>query len=75
MSDLSQVAKQAKAFTICTGAEFTPDHIEFQKAMDEYKRKYNRPFPGWYEVLAVLESLGYRKVPHGGPNYETSQDH
>jgi hypothetical protein len=41
--------------------DFTPDEIEFMKAMDKYKRDYRRPFPTWHEVLAVLLSLGYHK--------------
>ena len=43
------------------GSEYTPDEIEFLKAMEQYKREHRRPFPKWSEVLAVLRSLGYRK--------------
>lgn len=45
------------------GSEYTPDQIEFLKAMERYKRVRRRPFPTWHEVLEVLVSLGYRKVP------------
>lgn len=41
---------------------YTPDEIEFMKAMDQYKRDNRRPFPTWHEVLLVIISLGYRKV-------------
>lgn len=42
------------------------EQLEFIKAMDEYKRANNRPFPTWTEVLDLLLYLGYRKVaPHG----------
>lgn len=43
------------------GAEFTPDQIEFMRAMDDYKRIQRRPFPAWSEVLDVLVRLGYAK--------------
>jgi hypothetical protein len=44
------------------GAGFTADEVEFMLAMDRYKRKNDRPFPTWHEVLRVVKSLGYRKV-------------
>jgi len=34
----------------------------FLMAIDEYKRKNDRPFPTWTEVLEVIKALGYRKV-------------
>lgn len=44
------------------GCRYTADEIEFMTAMDDFKRWRNRPFPTWSEVLAVVRSLGYRKV-------------
>jgi hypothetical protein len=41
---------------------YTEDQIEFLAAIERYKRENRRPFPAWSEVLAVLVSLGYRKV-------------
>ena len=41
--------------------DYTPDEIEFMRAMDEYKRKAGRQFPTWSEVLEVLLSLGYKR--------------
>jgi hypothetical protein len=39
-----------------------PDEVfEFVSAIDEYKRRNQRPFPTWSEVLGVLKSLGYRR--------------
>ena len=32
-------------------------------AMNEYKQKSGRMFPTWSEVLEVLRSLGYEKLP------------
>lgn len=42
--------------------EYTADQLEFMNAMHAYKRTRQRMFPAWSEVLAVLQSLGYRKV-------------
>lgn len=44
------------------GHDYTDDELEFMKAMDRYKRENRRPHPTCTEVLAVMKSLGYRKV-------------
>ncbi|MHC4942439.1 MAG: hypothetical protein ACYTG7_05405 [Planctomycetota bacterium] len=36
--------------------------LEFIQAIDRYKRKTQKAFPSWTEVLDILRSLGYRKV-------------
>jgi hypothetical protein len=41
---------------------YEDDEWEFIKAMDRYKRENKRMNPTCVEVLAVLKSLGYRKV-------------
>lgn len=41
--------------------DYTPEEIEFMRAMDEYKRKSGRQFPTWSEVLEVLKALGYKR--------------
>lgn len=43
--------------------ELTLEEIEFIRAVDKYKRKYNRPFPTWTEVMAIVKELGYVKAP------------
>jgi hypothetical protein len=43
--------------------DYTPDEIEFMAALDEYKRRNGRMFPTCSEVLEVIKSLGYAKVP------------
>ncbi len=43
-------------------SDYTDEEFEFLKAMDRYKRDYHRPNPTCCEVLAVLMSLGWRKV-------------
>jgi len=47
--------------------EYTPDEIDFMRAMDHYKRANRRPFPTWSEVLEVLHALGYRRVAEATP--------
>jgi hypothetical protein len=42
--------------------DYTGDEIEFMRAMDDYKRYNQRPFPTWSEVLEVVRALGYRKT-------------
>ena len=41
--------------------ELTLDEIEFVRTIDRYKQKFNRPFPTWSEVLAIVKELGYTK--------------
>lgn len=38
------------------------EQLEFIKAIDEYKRANNVPFPTWTEILDLALYLGYRKV-------------
>lgn len=35
------------------------DEVEFINAINDYKSKFNRPFPTWSEILHVLRTLGY----------------
>ena len=35
--------------------------LEFIKAVNEYKQRYNKPFPTWSEILHILKSIGYEK--------------
>lgn len=46
---------------------YTPEELDFLRAMDEYKRLHRRPFPTWAEVLAVAWARGWRKVAEPGP--------
>lgn len=43
--------------------DYSPDEVEFMQAMDAYKRTSGRMFPTCSEVLEVLKSLGYGKLP------------
>lgn len=59
--------KQPMVCPVTCEVEYAEDDVEFMKAMDRYKRERRRPYPTWKEVLAVLHSLGYRKVEPPGP--------
>jgi len=39
----------------------TNEELEFIKAVNEYKARYNKPFPTWSEILHILKALGYEK--------------
>ena len=41
--------------------ELTLEEVEFIRAIDRYKRKFNRPFPTWSEILLIVKHLGYTK--------------
>lgn len=43
--------------------DYTPDEIEFMQALDAYKRASGRMFPTCSEILEVIRSLGYVKMP------------
>jgi len=43
--------------------DYSAAEMEFMLAMNEYKHKSGRMFPTWSEVLEVLRSLGYEKLP------------
>jgi len=43
------------------------DHLEFIKAIEEYKAEKGRPFPAWTEIFQIIHALGYRKVEEPTP--------
>lgn len=44
-----------------TAPELGGDVLEFMRAIDDFKRKNNKPFPTWSEVLQIVKDLGYVK--------------
>jgi hypothetical protein len=42
--------------------EVDPEVLEFIAAIDRFKKRHNRLFPSWSEILHVLRELGYRKA-------------
>jgi hypothetical protein len=66
------LASKAHACTEDDNSTYTPEEVEFMKAMDRYKRDNRRPFPTWSEVFNVFRSLGYHKkrITHPMPKDE-----
>ena len=55
-------AEDRKAFEErIENGELTLEEVEFIRAVDRYKRKYERPFPTYSEILLVVKQLGYTK--------------
>ena len=38
------------------------EELEFIKAVNDYKQRYNKPFPTWSEILHILKGIGYEKT-------------
>jgi len=55
--------------------QMSPEQFEFLMAIDDYKRKNDRPFPTWTEVLEVVKTLGYRKVAEPQSITEPDRQH
>lgn len=49
------------------------EQLDFLKAVDEYKRVNDRPFPTLTEVLDIVLYLGYRKVAEIGEHKMTKE--
>lgn len=56
-----KAAKKARPAGPPNPDKMSPEVIEFITAVDDYKRKNQRPFPSWSEVLEVVKKLGYKK--------------
>lgn len=48
------------------GCDYTPEQLEFLRAMDRLKR-LRGPCPSWQDVFAAVWELGYRKVAEPTP--------
>ncbi|GAH63758.1 unnamed protein product [marine sediment metagenome] len=59
--DLRRKEDQAAFQKRVEEGDLTLEEIEFVRAIDRYKQKFNRPFPTWSEVLAIVKELGYTK--------------
>lgn len=53
--------KKKKISRVPPNLEIDPEVLDFIEAIDKYKKKHNRPFPSWSEVLYVFRKLGYKK--------------
>lgn len=43
------------------GADYTPEEVEFLRAISAFKALRRRPNPTAREILAIVRALGYRK--------------
>lgn len=59
---LTAIRRWSFRHPVTSNREYTPDELEFMKALDKYKRDNRRPHPDWCEVMDVFRALGYRKV-------------
>jgi hypothetical protein len=44
------------------GSELDAEQLEFIRAIEQFKKRYQRRYPTWSEILLVLKSLGYTRV-------------
>ena len=52
--------------------EYTPDEMEFMRAIEDYKARTGDRFPTFRTVHAIAIALGYRKVAdEEGPKRDT----
>jgi hypothetical protein len=54
--------------------QMSDEQFELLMAIDEYRRKNDRPFPTWTEVLEVIKAMGYRKVAEPQPLEQFSKE-
>jgi len=59
-------SKKKAAKATAKASPTTPDSmseevVEFITAIDDYKRKNQRLFPNWSEVLEIVKALGYSR--------------
>ena len=48
---------------IDASVKITDEEMEFAKAIEHYKREYNRPYPNYREILYVAKLIGWSKQP------------
>jgi hypothetical protein len=58
---IGATAKKKKISRVPPNLEIDPEVLDFIEAIDKYKKKHNRPFPSWSEVLYVFRKLGYKR--------------
>ncbi len=54
--------RRSRYFPLVNEDAYTPDELEFMRAVERFKTEHNKPFPLFTDILAVLISLGYRKA-------------
>ncbi len=60
---LEFAAKRGRNIAACSVEDYYSDEeMLLLRAVDAYKTKYQRPNPCVSEILAIILSLGYRKI-------------
>ena len=59
----AKVARRRQIDPTTCERDYNNDEIEFMQAMDAYKRANGRMFPTCSEILEVIRSLGYVRMP------------
>jgi hypothetical protein len=44
------------------GADYTPEEVEYLRALTAFKQTHGKPFPSEIDRLNILRALGWRKV-------------
>jgi hypothetical protein len=57
------------------GAEYTPEEVQFLRALDRWQRRTHTRFPTATEVLAVAVSCGWRRALEPTPRKEAHNGH
>src|SRR5262245_14507322 len=59
----AKVARRRQIDPTTCERDYNNDEIEFMQALDAYKRANGRMFPTCSEILEVIRSLGYVRMP------------
>ena len=54
--------------------DYSQDELEFMHALDAYKRANGRMFPTCSEILEVIRSMGYVRMPAENPSPASSTE-
>ena len=69
----AKVSRRRQIDPATWGRDYSSEEIEVMRALEKYKRTSGRMFPTCSEILEVLQTLGYRKLPNGEPTDATGQ--
>ena len=53
--------QESTARSRTNATDISDDVLEFVRAIDDFKRENNKPFPTWTEILPIVRDLGYTK--------------
>lgn len=58
----SEIRERERVHPTTFDKDYSSDELEFFKAVDEYRTRYDRKFPTLNEYYEIFYALGYRKV-------------